>query len=472
MRSAILAAVVFASAIAHAGQDTSPPGAPDAASPPDVLGIDVDGLRPWLGNHGVTPALSYVGEVLGNTTGGFRRATIYEGLATFTLDVNLQQFTGWNGFEGLKFHVSALDIHGAGLTQKALGDVGVVSSIDAYDGIRLDTLWLEQSFDHQRFSLRVGVLAVDDEFYQSAAENLFVHANFGWSSILGLNVPLATYPYAELGARLRVQPTDSSYVMLGVYDGNPAPAVFHDPSPDAVPSTDFNKHGTQWALRRDEGAFLIGEVGFHFNDTPDPNAPASPPGNGKTVVPPPRDKFTSLKGGVAYDTDTFSDAYDAALISRGSAAAPARARSRGGDWAVYAQFDRELYRVPGTETQGLTAFLHGTYMPPDRNAYDYCAETGLVYTGLLAKRADDLLGLGFSIIHASAETTAAVHDANRADGTHNAAPDFEAVLEATYNAHLRPGVWLQPELQFLLHPGATSEHGNAFIIGLRTTINF
>lgn len=452
-----------------AGDPTASPGSAASAPAPDLLTGDWNGARPWLADHGVVPGLIYQGEVMGNTTGGFRRATIYEGLVTLTLDLDLQKLVGW---PGAKFHVSALDPHGAGLTQKALGDVGVVSSADAYDGVRLDTLWLEQCFCNQRFSLRAGVLALDDEFYQTAAEGVFVHADFGWSSILGLNVPLPTYPYAALGARLKMQTTSWSYVMLGVFDGNPAPAVFHDPSPNAVPSTDFNKHGTSFALRRDEGAFLIAEGGVHFNDPPDPNAPPASGADGKKAVKATRGLCTCVKAGVSYDTDTFSDSYDAALISLGSANAPGRARARGGDWAVYALADQELYREPGTETQGLCAFLHGTYMPPDRNAYDFSGEAGLNYTGLLPGRGDDVFGLGFAIIHASSANAAAVRDANRADGTHFATPDFEGVLEATYNVHAGRGIWIQPDVQLILHPGASSERGNALVVGLRTTITF
>lgn len=469
MKLNLLPLIAFAGLGAAALAGDPPPSPATAATAADVLTGDWNGARPWLADHGVVPGLSYLGEVMGNTTGGFRRATIYEGLVTLTLDVDLQKLAGW---QGAKFHVTGFDPHGAGLTQKALGDVGVVSSADAYDGVRLDTLWIEQSFCDQRFSLRAGVLAVDDEFYQSAAEGVFVDADFGWSSILGLNVPLPTYPYSALGARLKMQPTSWSYAMVGVFDGNPAPGVFHDPSPNAVPSTDFNKHGTSLALRRDEGAFLIAEGGVHFNDPPDPNAPPAAGGDGKKAVKETRGLFTSVKVGVSYDTDTFSDAYDAGLIGLGSATAPQRARARGGDWAVYALADQELYREPGTETQGLCAFLHVTYMPPDRNAYDFAGEAGVNYTGLLRGRSDDVLGLGFAIIHASAASAAAVRDANRFDGTHFATPDYEGVLEATYNVHVRRGVWVQPDVQLVLHPGASSERGNALVIGLRTTINF
>ena len=425
------------------------------------------GLRPQLADHGVVPTLTYIGEVLGNVTGGFRRTAVYDGLVTLSLDVNLQKLVGW---PGAKVRVQGYNPHGAGLTQKALGDLGAVSNIDAYDTVRLYTLWLEQSFLDDRFSLRAGVLAVDDEFYASGPASLFVQSDFGWPASIALNFPLPIFAIAGPGVRLRVQPMRGVYAQFGAYDGNPAPAALPDPLPDATPSNDFNKHGTRWALRRDSGAFLAGEVGMHFCDPPAPGT--VPDADGKKAAKEPRGLCGSYKAGFAYHTDTFSDPYDAALIRLGSSLAPAQARARDGDWAIYALADQELFREPGTETQGLSAFVHASYVPVDRNAYDFSGEAGLVYTGLLPGRDADACGLGFAIIHASAANAAAVRDANRADGTHFATPDYEIAIEATYNARLTPWLSLQPDVQLILHPGGTSEHGNALVIGLRSTFTF
>lgn len=464
----LLSAFICAESIALAGDDPLAK-ATEVAIPSDVLSGDWVGIRPWFAQHGLAPSLSYVGETLNNTTGGLRRGASYEGLLTLSLDADLNKLVGWRG---ARFHILGYYPHGAGITQKALGDISVSSSIDAYDSFRLQALWVEQYAWDGNVSLRAGVFAVDDEFYQTPMENIFVRSNFGWSSALGLSVPLPTYPYTAPALRLRVQPSSWSSVMLAVFDGNPAPGVFPDPSPNAVPSNEFNKHGTQWALRRDEGAFLIAEATFHFNDAPDPSAAPDAKADCKKAVKDPRGLFTSVKIGASYDTDTFSDAYDSGLIGLHSIGQPTLARARGGDWAVYGMWDQELYREPGTETQGLGSFVHGTYMPPDRNAYDFSAEAGFVYTGLLPGRDTDILGIGYNLIHSGGANGAATRDANRLDGGHRAIPDYEQAVEVTYNAHIRPGLWVQPDVQLIIHPGATNAHGNAFVVGLRTTINF
>src|SRR5437762_953497 len=94
--------------------DDPPPAPPGSAVPltTDVLTGDWNGVRCSLANHGVAPSLSYTGEIMGNTTGGFRRATIYEGLVTLGLDLDLQRLVGWRG---ATFHVGGLVPHGADL---------------------------------------------------------------------------------------------------------------------------------------------------------------------------------------------------------------------------------------------------------------------------------------------------------------------------------------------------------------------
>jgi porin len=51
-------------------------------------------------------------------------------------------------------------------------------------------------------------------------------------------------------------------------------------------------------------------------------------------------------------------------------------------------------------------------------------------------------------------------------------PSYEAVVELTYCIQLTPSVTLQPDLQYVLHPGGTQENGNALVAGFRATVSF
>jgi carbohydrate-selective porin OprB len=48
----------------------------------------------------------------------------------------------------------------------------------------------------------------------------------------------------------------------------------------------------------------------------------------------------------------------------------------------------------------------------------------------------------------------------------------EMVLEFTYKAILTPWLYVQPDAQFIINPGATQDLSNAFVIGGRVSINF
>ena len=80
--------------------------------------------------------------------------------------------------------------------------------------------------------------------------------------------------------------------------------------------------------------------------------------------------------------------------------------------------------------------------------------------------------VGFSWVSLSGDVAGAVRDANRADGTRFAEPDHEAVLELTYAFRVARWWRLQPDVQWVIHPGGSGERGNALVIGLRSSVAF
>ena len=423
-----------------------------------------DEWRAPLADRGVSASASYVGEAFGNVRGGRKRGATYEGLLTVNLDLDLEKLFGW---KGATVHATGYDPHGAGPTQKFVGDRSVVSNIDFYDSARLFTLWMDQEFLNSRVSLRAGILAVDDEFAGSDYAAVLINSAFGVPSAQAAGFPLPIFAIAAPGVRLKVQPREGFYVQVAAYDGNPAPGLLPDPSPDAAPSSENNDHGTEWSLRPDEGAFLIGEIGVQFNRPLETTAP-----HDSQAPAPPRGLMGSYKVGFAWHTDTFSDSYDATLIELGSRIAPAQARGVRGNSVLYFIADQELWRESGSEVQGLGAFLRGTLSPPGRNALSHSIDAGFHYTGLWPGRDDDVIAVGFSWLQASPEVSRAVRAANRADRSRVAAPDHEAILELTYRIEVRPGWSVQPDVQWIIHPGGSREWGNALVLGLRTTVEF
>ncbi len=438
---------------------------------------DWGGLRRRLAERGVIFNFTYAADPIGVVSGGIQRGAFYNGFLDLGTDIDLEKLAGWKGG---RFHVNGFYPHGENGSANYVGDIGTFSNIEAYDTWRLYELWFEQHFFEERFSLRFGQITFDSEFaVLDAYGGLFVQSGFGTPEAFSANLPLPVYPNATPGIRLRVEPFEGFAIQAAVFDGNVAPGLTPDPSPDAAPSTEFNRHGTHWALRPDEGALFVGEISYRFNQPPEEElsatrttADARPLGAPAAPVVSQRGLAGSYEAGFLYHTDGFADIYDVTLADSGSSLAPAEARDRGANYAIYLNIEQEVWREPDSEDQGLGAFAHAVWMPPNRNTLEFSLEGGLYYHGAIPGRDHDALGLGVAFIKISDRVASAVRAANQDDHTSNSVPDFEATIELVYRYQVAPWLWVQPHAQYVIQPGGTKDHDNAFIIGVRTNIAF
>src|SRR3954454_24778342 len=76
--------------------------------------------------YGVKFAATYIGETLGNVSGGLKQGAIYEGRLNLAVDVDLQKLLG---LQQLTFHANMFQIHGEGLSRNNLQNFFVVSGI-------------------------------------------------------------------------------------------------------------------------------------------------------------------------------------------------------------------------------------------------------------------------------------------------------------------------------------------------------
>src|SRR6516225_1935969 len=122
----------------------------------DALTGDWGGARKQLPAAGIRLGLTDISETLSNPVGGIGQLTIYEGLVTASLDLDLEKLLKWSG---ATFHADGYQISGRGLSQNAIGNLLIVSSIEALPSTRLHDLWLQQDFLDRKASLRVGQIA-------------------------------------------------------------------------------------------------------------------------------------------------------------------------------------------------------------------------------------------------------------------------------------------------------------------------
>ena len=163
-----------------------------------------------LARAGIRPSLTYLAEPLANVAGGMRRGAIYEGRLDLGVDADLNRLMGWSG---AKFHANVFHIHGNGLSREYIGNLMLVSGMEALNHTRLYELWIEQSFG-KHFSLRFGQLAADVEFFYSKYAEIFVQSTLGWPVITGVNLPAGGRAADVVGRHSRqgagVRPPDAA----------------------------------------------------------------------------------------------------------------------------------------------------------------------------------------------------------------------------------------------------------------------
>ena len=446
---------------------------------------DPSGLRGKLADHGIALNLLYTGEVFGNPVGGYRQGAVEDGLLAAGVDVDFDKLAGW---KGLKFHVLAYIPDGASGTDKYTRDLNRYSNIDAFDTVRLFELWMEGSLFGNVVNLRVGQLAADAEFATTVGGALFLNGEYGDLSTIARNVPEPAYPEAAPGVRLRLNSPDAHfYFQAGVYAGNPNADRDGDPSPGFHAGTAYNDHGVRFPISGNQGACTLYETGFLLNY-----------GKDATGLP------GAYRMGGFYHTGRFSDdRVDDAGRSLADPRSNGLPRTRNGDGGIYAVAEQVLYRKatgsgqhedvsqtasapvgnaedspagtaggPPPSGPELRVFGRLGAAPEDRNVADFYVEGGLNYRALLPGRGSDVAGVAFSYTDLSGDLRRAARDANRFDGTRDALPDFEASVEVSYQANLAPWLSLQPDLQYIIHPGGSPRYGDALVLGLRTVLTF
>ena len=426
---------------------------------PTLLG-DMGGLRPALAKYGITLQLYEEAETFGNPTGGVRQGFEVNGVTTAQLQWDPKPLLGVDG--GI-FSVSGFHIWGGDLSAANLLNLQTVSSLETNASIRLWELWYQQNFG-ARFDVKIGEQSLDNEFMMSQNAAYFLNSVMGWPMLPSANLPGGgpVYPLAGLGVRARARPSDAVTIMAGVFNGSPIPLN----SPNTPLS---NPNGLSFPLNT--GVLAIAELQYTF-------PAATPSGAPEAGGPLPG----TYKIGAWYDSEDFASAqYDTTSVPLASPASNGVPAQKQGNYAIYAVADQTIWR--GSDgSRNVSAFVRPMFTTlQDRNLISFSVNAGLTLHQPFAGRDNDVLGLGFGVARVS-------------DGVANSDRDFrvfqptvatpvrgtETFVEATYQAQILPSWQLQPDVQYVINPGAglanpyapTQSIRNEFVIGLRANLTF
>ncbi|MDR3439320.1 carbohydrate porin [Telmatospirillum sp.] len=438
---------------------TSPAQAPSSKT---MLG-DMGGLRPFLGQYGLTFILQETSEVLGNVSGGNRKGWAYDGVTQAALQMDTDQALG---IAGGTINVSALQIHGRNLSSDNLQSLQTASGISANRSSRLWELWYQQKFfDDDRLDVKIGQQSIDQEFMASQNAALFVNTMFGWPMLPSADLPDGgpAYPLSAPGIRARAQASESVTVLAGVFNGRPTAKASLDSQRENASGTSFPTNGGILAIGELQYAVASATAVAHADE-----APTAPVG--------------LYKVGVWYDSERFNDLrYDhdgRSLASPNSNGDPLTHR---GNLAFYAVADQMVWQSTDQEDRAVSLFARIMGTPDDdRNIIDFALNAGVTIHAPLPERNEDSFGIGIGYAKVSSRASALDRDVERYGGSYTPARSEETFVEVTYQVQMTPWWQLQPDFQYVFNPGggvtgrydAAHKTGNETIVGARTNITF
>src|SRR5215831_15809615 len=393
------------------------------------------GERSKLAHRGMQFGLLSISDPFGNTTGGRQRGASDYNLVAFGLLLDTDRLMGWHGGT---IHVGYAVNFGTSLSKNYVGNSFPVQLADVADAHpRLTYLsYTQETFDG-KVSVRLGRLTINsvshEEFLGSEYFKAFTSVGIDLVPLgLFLNAPGAFgYPDTTWGARIKFRPDRRFYTMVGAYNGDPT-------------LKDGTHHGLDFSLRGP--LFLIGEGGVRRNDPNDPSIFSR-----------------NIKFGAYYN--------GGAATTFGSGVARQPFETERTRYGLYVLVDQVLSRWGDSEQHRHLGVFGAFITAPDQsvNKVPYFFDAGLVAYGPSRSRPKDFAG--FAVVHGSYSRDLRLAEENQRNSAVGV-QQFEMALEWNYALAIRPGLLLQPDIQYLVNPNGNRTTPNALAIGLNIVVNW
>jgi porin len=262
------------------------------------------------------------------------------------------------------------------------------------------------------------------------------------------------YPLAVLGVRGGMQVMDAVTVLAGIFNGSAIPLN--------TPNTQLsNPNGVSFPLN---SIYAIAELQFA---TPGLGAPAK--------------VNDDYKIGAWYDSWEFNDQeYDNMGVPLANPLSDGIPAKHQGNYSIYGVMDKVVWLPKDQTSRYLSVFVRPMFTTlQDRNLIAFSVNGGFTLHDPIPGRDNDMFGLGFGVARVSTGAAAFDRDLQFFEPTvYTPVRSAETFLEATYQAQILPSWQIQPDIQYVINPGAgivnpnnpTQKIKNEFVIGLRTNI--
>ncbi len=426
-------------------------GPNDVCSLETMMG-DWGGVRTRLAEYGIGFALQEQTEVWGNLKGGIKQGTAYDGLTSAGLCIDGSKAMHW---PGATIFASGFQIYGPGPSKELVGPLQLVSGIEATPSTKLYDLWFEQQLFGGKVLVRFGQQGANDEFMLAPYASIFLNSSFGYPAVLALDLPSGgpNYPLAVPFVRLFFAPVEQISLIAGVFTDDPAPPGSGDPQLR-------DRHGT--AFRLNDHSLSLAELWYSPTYMQDRGMPAT------------------YKLGVWYATGPFADPLNGSDgLSLANPASNGVPVTHAGDYGFYAIVNQMLWHKPNTEVQGIGVFFQVMHSPADRNLSNLFIEAGVNWKGMLPGRSHDQAGIAVTYAGIGVAARRFSQDLIFYNGFGAPYAQGEPIIEVTYRATLTPWLKIQPDLQYVINPGAgiptpqsPTPLKNALVAGVRVTVDF
>lgn len=372
--------------------------------------------RASLADEGVELFAFYNGIVASNVSGGVSSETNYAGdtFAGFKLD--LEKLVGWADTTVV---VSGINRHGSDITPSVGSQYSVMQLVGGQTTF-LYNFTIEKLFADGALSVKLGRLTATDDFVGSPFYSYSLNnAVNGQIRAVLFDGVMTSYPFAVWGGRIKTRISDTQSVQVGLFQLTNG---MWDPA----------KHGTDLSIRSDDGLSLFSQ----YDWTP-------------TLAGRPARFFVGMNNAF-FDLTEFTGGDTTHAFTR-----------------LYAHGDYQVYRESADRDAGLTVFATFAYTAQDEVALMPVQSTfGAHYQGLLASRPDDRTVLfvtygGFSDDFSAQRVS-----------TGGAPAESEMVFELGHRVQLTKYAYLQPDVQFIRHPGGSGRINDALVLAVQFGASF
>lgn len=385
---------------------------------------DWQGMRTELLKQGIKLDANLIVDSAYLADGGYNSGNDPKYASQFLIDstLDLEKLANW---EGMTLKVTITARQGQSLSSEDISDPSApqLANVQANYGrgnskSRLTEFSLEKNFKQQGLSIKLGRLGMGTDFNVMSCEfqnNSFCAAQMGkWQSGIWYNSPISQW-----GGRLKYQFHPELAVQIGVYEYNPQNAL--------------ERHGWNLRTKHADGVTIPLEMIWQ-----------------------PKSLINGLAG--TYRVGAMYNSADEAKNQKDIRTGQQQNHTYG----AWFNFDQQLTSV-GVGKQGLHSFANFTFHSRTTNKVDQSQQIGLKYYGVISSRAEDNLGFALNRIH--------INDRFAEDKKQFNA-DAEYNIELNYSYYPTKWLMLRPSLQYIVHPGATHDVNNAWVLALGTKLNF